>query len=173
MGIVRILLFCVFLFGAWWTDLYKVKVKNIWIVFGIISGLWCCGWQFLRDGAVVLVPAFLLFRMRMMGAGDGKMMAVIAGYLGADRGLQAIGLGMAVGAVWSLYRFWCGRNLSESLMNLGAYIRRTIQIGKLEAYQELSLTACRNTIPLAACLSGGTYLYLLGFCIWNMAGGNR
>ena len=173
VGAVKILLLCVFLSGAGWTDLYEGKVRNTWILLGTLSGLWCCRGQFVGPAVLVLIPAFLLFRMGMMGAGDGKMMAVIAGFLGLDQGLKAIGLGMAAGAVWSLYRFWCSRNFSESFLNLGVYIRHMIQTGKMEAYRELSLTACGNTIPLAACLSGGTYLYLLGSCIWNMTGGIR
>lgn len=171
MEAVKILLFCVFLSGAGWTDLYEGKVRNTWIVFGAVCGLWYGRWRFAQSAAAALIPAFFLFRMGMMGAGDGKMMAVIAGTLGLDAGLEAIGLGMAVGTIWSLHRLRCGTNVSECLTNLGAYIRRMIRTGNLEAYQELSLTARGNTIPLAACLSVGTYLYLLGSCIWHVTGG--
>ena len=43
-------------------------------------------------------------RFRVMGAGDGKLMAVIGGYLGPLPGFYAIALGFLTGAVWSLWR---------------------------------------------------------------------
>lgn len=167
---VKIFLLCIFLLGAGWTDLHCGKVSNRWIFVWTAAGVCACGPQFLAAAAVVLVPAYGLFHLRMMGAGDGKMMAVIAGYLGLEQGLRAIGAGLAVGALWSLYRFWCSRNLSDCLKNLAAYVGRSIQTGKTEAYQELSLDTCENTIPLAACLAVGAYVYLLGSCIWRIGG---
>lgn len=121
----------------------------------------------------------------MMGAGDGKLMALIAGYLGLEPGIQAIGAGMAIGAIWSLCRIWHDRSLLLRFVGLNAYIRRTILTKELLPYQrfpsedpkkplplqeqkrlygQLSARKSRHTIPLAACLASGTYLYLLFSC---------
>lgn len=158
-------------------------------------GVWLKGSDFLLAAAAVLVPAYLLFRMRMMGAGDGKLMALIAGYLGLEPGIRAIGVGMAIGAVWSMCRIWHDKSLLSRFTYLNAYIGRTILTKEIIPYQrltseeppdsakgrlnseeqlfsqkqkieygQLSVKESRHTIPLAACLASGTYLYLMFSC---------
>lgn len=170
MGDVKVFLLCIFLLGAGWSDLRCGKVPNRWLLLWTAAGAVVCGSRFFGAAAVVLVFAYGLFHLRMMGAGDGKMMAVIAGFLGLEQGIRAIGAGMAVGALWSLYRLWRGGDFSVRMKHLAVYAGRMLQTGKTEAYQELSLGAGGNTIPLAACLSAGAYVYLLGSCIWKIGG---
>lgn len=145
------------------TDLIYGKVFNQWLLLGAFLGIGCVGLRFLGVAAVVLAFTFLLFRLRMMGAGDCKMMAVIAGYLGLETGVRAIASGLAVGAVWSLCRLWHDRSLRVRLMYFAAYFTRIIQEKKIRAYDELSGTDGRHRIPLAACLSVGVFWYLLCF----------
>ncbi|MCQ4838257.1 hypothetical protein NE556_24350, partial [[Clostridium] symbiosum] len=57
---------------------------------------------FIRTFFTVII-FFPLFLFRMMGAGDIKVMAVIAGYMGMDRGVEIIFYGLAAAAVWSLF----------------------------------------------------------------------
>ncbi len=90
-------------------------MKNGWLCAAAAVGLCLHGRQFAAAAGMVLIPSYLLFRTGLMGAGDGKMMAVIAGYLGLDRGLCAIGAGMAVGACWSLVRLWRERDLRATI----------------------------------------------------------
>lgn len=152
---------CIILFGAGWTDLLSGKVRNLWLLAGALPGLILTGRTFLCDALLLLVPSYLLFRMRMMGAGDGKMMALIAGYLGIDAGLRAIGIGMAIGAVWSLYRLWHEKTFLIRFTYLTAYIRRVIHSRQITEYDSLSGDKCGHTVPLAVCLMAGTYVYLL------------
>lgn len=165
---VKIIPLCVFLFGAGWTDLCCGKVKNRWLAVGTLAGILCTGKAFFPAALPVLAVSFLLFHLRMMGAGDGKLMALISGYLGFDAGLRAIGMGMAVGAVWSLCRFWRNQGLRARLKYLSAYIGRVIQTRKITAYcmpgEKLSGVDHGAHIPLAACMAAGTYLYLLVSC---------
>lgn len=143
------------------TDLVCGKVCNGWLLLGVVFGIGCKGLGFLGAAAVVLIMVFLLFRLRMMGAGDCKMMAVIAGYLGLEAGIQAIAAGLAVGAIWSLYRLWCDKSFRTRLMYFTAYFTRIFQEKKIVAYDELSHTDSRHRIPLAACLAVGVFLYLV------------
>lgn len=161
------------MYGAGWTDLCSGKVRNQWLLAGAIIGAALRGGDFFLAAVAVLIPAYLLFRARLMGAGDGKLMALIAGYLGLDAGLRAIGTGMAVGAVWSLCRIWHDRTLLLRFVYLNAYIRRTILTKEMavyepqtrqDKYKKLPAGENRHTIPLAACLAAGTYLYLLISC---------
>lgn len=165
---VKIILLCIFLFGAGWTDLCCGKVRNRWLAAGALTGIVCTGKEFFPAALAVLGVSFMLYHLRMMGAGDGKLMALISGYLGFDAGLRAIGMGMAVGAVWSLCRFWRNRGLRARLKHLSAYIGRVIQTRKITAYrvpgEKMSGTERGAYIPLAACMAAGTYLYLLVSC---------
>ncbi len=150
-----------FLLGAAVTDLTKGKVYNGWLALGAAFGVCCVGVQFFLPAAVMLVPGFALFRLRMMGAGDGKLMAVIAGYLGLHTGLRAIGAGFLTGAVWSLCRLWHDRSLKARLWYFFAYFTRMFQEKSVLAYDELSESDGRHRIPFAVCLAAGVCLYLI------------
>lgn len=153
-------LLCVILIGAGLTDLRFGKVYNWWLLLGTAAGICCRGAGFLTDAGVILLPLFLLFRFRMMGAGDGKLMAVTAGYLGLEAGTQAIAAGLAVGALWSLYRLWYGGSYRTRFIYFSAYFMRVFQNKKMEAYDSLAGVDAEHRIPLAACLAAGGMLYL-------------
>lgn len=123
--------------------------------------MWCRGWDFVPAAAVILFFTFFLFRLGMMGAGDGKLMAVIAGYLGMDAGIWAIFTGMVIGALWSLCRLWHGHGLKIRLINLAVYFMQMFQTGKIKKYVGDLESKRAYTIPLAVCMAGGTYLYLI------------
>lgn len=152
---------CVALAGAAGTDLVFGKVRNGWILFWMAVGVWFRGGSFVRDAGIVLIPAFFLFRMRMMGAGDGKLMAVIAGYLGIFDGILAIWTGLCLGAFWSLCRIRQREGLRARLRILAAYVMRTIRSGTVGAYEDLSGGSGTHRIPLAVCLAAGVYLFLV------------
>ena len=150
-----------FLLGAAVTDLTRGKVFNTWLALGAVLGICCVGRDFFWPAAVMLIAGFFLFWFRMMGAGGGKMMAVIAGYLGLYTGLRAIGTGFLVGAVWSLCRLWRDRRLKARLWYFLAYFTRMFQEKDVKAYDELSGMDGRHHIPFAACLAAGVCLYLI------------
>lgn len=160
---IRVFLLCAFLLGAGWTDLTCGKVRNLWILAGAGFGIWMAGTDFLASALPVLIPAYVLFGMGMMGAGDGKLMALITGYLGMDAGLKAIGAGMLIGACWSVIRLCQDHSYQERFTYLTAYIRRMIHVRewKEAEYIHLSGERGRHTIPLAVCLAAGTYVYLM------------
>jgi prepilin peptidase CpaA len=158
---IRILLLCLFLFGAGWTDLRYGKVRNLWMCAGALAGITMNGREFLYAALMLLVPSDFLFRMRLMGAGDGKLMALIAGYLGIDAGLKAIAAGLAIGAVWSVCRVWHEKSFHTRFTFLTAYIRQIIHVRKITEYRNIAGKQGKNTIPLAVCLMAGTYVYLL------------
>lgn len=153
---------CIILAGAAWTDFFCGKVKNQWIFFGMILGVWCNQGDFFFPAAVVLIPAFFLWHLRMMGAGDGKLMALIAGFLGLSRGICAVWAGLCMGAVWSICRFRHDRNFRARLNYLFAYLVRMVSFGTIGKYDEWSEhgNGDRHRIPLAVCLAAGVYLYL-------------
>lgn len=147
--------------GAAGTDLAWGKVKNVWLLPGVLLGIVFRGPMFLRDGGIVLVMTFSLFRLRMMGAGDGKLMALIAGFLGMPEGISAIWLGLWIGVMWSLCRLRQRGSIRARLEYLAAYLARVVQCRTVTAYENLSGGSGVHRIPLAACLAAGVYLYLI------------
>lgn len=163
-------LLCLVLAGAAWTDIQEKKVRNWWLFVGAAGGIWCRGADFFPGALAVLLAAFFLFRLRVMGAGDGKLMAVMAGYLGLDAGLEAIFFGMTVGAIWALCRLWHGKNLKICLIRLAVCFTQEFQARRINECGDGVVKSPMGAIPLAPCMAAGTYLYLMitgAMAVWK------
>lgn len=143
--------------GAAWSDLADRRVYNRLLLPGAVAGILFQGVDFIIPAAFVLVPAFFFFKAGVMGAGDGKLMAFIAGYLGLEQGFCAIAAGFLLGAVWSLYKLVSRNCLRTRLSYFFAYFRQFIHTGRLTVYDA---GGRGNTIPLACCLVLGTWAVL-------------
>ena len=98
----------------------------------------------------------------MMGAGDGKLMAVVAGFLGFDEGLRAIGLGLFIASLWSVWRLCGSRTAAERFQYLRAYLARVFLERRIIAYDSFTGAGGEHRIPLAVCIAAGVCLYLAG-----------
>lgn len=136
-------------------------MKNIWLLLGTLAGLRLRGADFLVSAAGMLIPAFCLFRLGLLGGGDGKLMAVAAGWLGFYEGLRAIGLGLLAGMIWSL----CFQRHKQSLLTrlklLLAYLRHVFLTGTTKTYYKPEDEGIRESIPLAACMAAGVLVVSL------------
>lgn len=158
--IVIVYIFCLFLAGAACTDLAAGRVSNLWLLMASLAGVFLRGMDFLSAAAVVVIPGFFLFRFRMMGAGDGKMMAVMSGFLGIEAGLYAVFLGFLIGAFWGCCRMWRKKELRRRFGYLLAYGAGVLRGAERMDYDTLSGEMDGHRLPLAACLAAGGYLYL-------------
>lgn len=129
-------------------------------MLGIAVGICGEGASFLRAAGMMFLPVFFLFRFRLLGAGDGKLMMLIAGYLGFWQGVTAIWTGFFIGAMWSICRFRQDGSFRARLSFFCAYFMRLINGQTRTAYEDFSGEGGRHRIPLAACLAAGVYLYL-------------
>ncbi len=100
----------VFTTAAVCMDLDREKIDNRWILLGWISGL---VYQIQKSGLVgmgmffsgAMIPVLLLyvlFRLRMIGAGDIKLLSVVGGFMGPRSSLICLGLSLVFGAIISL-----------------------------------------------------------------------
>lgn len=119
---------------------------------------------FLRIGAVILL-FFPLFVLRMMGAGDIKMMAVILGCLGLKAGSLAVGCGFLVGAVLAFVKMLLQRSLLKRLKNLFVYLRRLFLTKEIVPYYIAQRDGGGVVIPFTACLFLG-YLWFLSMTLF-------
>lgn len=137
------------------------RVKNGWLLLGSLAGLLLRGMDFVTAAAMMLIPAFCLFRMGLLGGGDGKLMAVLAGHLGFFEGLAAIGIGMLAGIIWSLCFQKHEQSLWARLQHLLAYLRHIFLSGSTTSYYQPEHNGSEKTIPLAAWMAAGVLVFFL------------
>ncbi|MCD8220613.1 MAG: hypothetical protein LUD07_00190 [Clostridiales bacterium] len=133
---------------------------NRWLVPGFLLGICLRGDAFFGPALSFFAVSYVLFRLRLAGGGDGKIAALLAGYLGVDAGLKAVGAGMLTGIVCSLYYYRQEKGFYIRLDLLAAWFWQMIHLRKITECGSLSVKNRENTIPLAACMAVGTYLYL-------------
>ena len=114
----------------------------------------------LLQGGAALLLASPLWLLRMAGAGDVKLAALIVGWMGVPRGLTGLALGLALGAVWSLVRLLRGRELFLRLRQLALYVAACLRNGVLRPYPRWEGDGEAAVIPLGAYLALGTILIL-------------
>lgn len=96
---------------AMMSDLYTGKITNRMLALGFFFSLLT---RFLMNGAdgivscltgtlIVVVPAFALWCLNAVGAGDAKLFAVIGGLKGAGFCIEMIGLSLFLGGMAGLY----------------------------------------------------------------------
>lgn len=143
------MLLCIVLTGAGITDLRDGKVYNWWLVLGLAAGVLCRGAVFFTGAVFFLIPSFLLFCFRMIGAGDGKLAAVTGGFLGIQDGLFVIMIGLFLGALWSVGRMWRDRSFGLRMGYLLHYAESLMGQRTCFSYDDLTGLEARHRIPLA------------------------
>lgn len=155
------LILCIGMAVCAWTDLKYGKVWNWWLLFLTAIGVLQKGPAFFSGAALFLAAGMCLFRFRVMGAGDGKLMAVIGGYLGLLAGFYAVALGFLAGAVWSLWRMKRYGIAAERLRYLKHYVETVMSSRMIQPYDSLDQPQAVHHIPFAVCLAAGVLGYLL------------
>lgn len=69
-----------------------------------------------------IVILFLLFYLKMLGAGDIKLLSVLGGFIGGKDSLQVFVWALFIGAVWSLLKMLCYGNLRTRFCYFFHYI---------------------------------------------------
>ena len=118
---------------------------------GIWQWLSMCGGYVLRLGLVCAI-GFPLFLFRMMGAGDVKLMAVIA---------VVIGYGFFIGAIWALFKMCLSGIFWQRISYFIAYFRRLFLTKEKTPYYLAERDGDEVVIPFAVCLFSGFLLFLI------------
>ena len=166
------LLLVVLLGGAWY-DIREHRIPNWWCICALVGGFiltwtWALPgenlWQLLLYGGRILAVTVLwfpLFWLRMIGAGDIKLMALMAGYLGFRAGARAVLYGFFIGAILAFLKMLVCINLHQRLRYCFAYFRRLFLTGERMPYYEASRDGRTVVIPLGFCLMAGYVMSLL------------
>lgn len=174
--IAQHLILLLVLAAAAFYDAQEHRIPNWWIAIAMVCGFLLClletgaqpftaglkeGGFFLVRMAAVTALFFPLFLLRMIGAGDIKLAALICGYTGFTGGAAAIGLGFLIGAVWSFLKMMANRSLTKRFSHLIVYIGQVYHSKKITAYYDPAKEGTEAVIPLAVCLFLGTVLTIV------------
>lgn len=150
----------VFLGGCAVWDLRAHRIPNWWVILGMTAGMAFRGTSFWLPWLAVTTAGFPLFLCRMMGAGDIKTAAVLAGFLGAGEGFCCIYLGMILAAVAALLKLTHKKTLMHRISYFSAYVRRIIQTKTVTAYCSPERDGYDDTMPMGCYFLAGYWLYL-------------
>ena len=92
--------------GAAYTDVRYKKVYNIWLLFWFLAGICICGIKFLPPVLLTSAALFIFHVLRMIGAGDIKLISLMFAYLGFKNGCIVAAAGMTLGAVYAFYKLY-------------------------------------------------------------------
>lgn len=112
-------------------------------------------------GFLVMLPTYLL---RLMGAGDVKLMAMVGAFLGMYSALQATAFVFVVGGIaaiaFSLFRKNAGRMFS----NIKNMTQRLIYIGMAGVKPDITMNKTQSVgkLPYGVCIGVGTILFVVG-----------
>ena len=107
--------------------------------------------------AVVCIIFYPLFRCRMIGAGDIKLMGLCVGYLGYSDGIYMLFLSFVPAAAVSAWKLCRSEKLWEKMEELAAFAVKISREKRLVRYRSRYCRA--DLIPLGPCL-------LLGYCFY-------
>ena len=133
---------CCILIIAVYSDYISYKVKNSIIWTGLCFGAIC---QFLQNGLngifqwllgslLPICLLWILFRYRMLGAGDIKLFSVIGGLYGAHAVINIIILAFLAGGILSIIRLIQVKNFKSRLQYLAVFILRQYRKKEIEKY---------------------------------------
>lgn len=156
--------------AAFAADLRWQKVPNLWIMFGWIWGLlyqyggW--GWggtvRFFIGAAMPVISLFPLFRFRMLGPGDIKLLSALGGLLGRQAVIRLVFLSFFFGGVLSLGLLIVSGTLLFRFRHFADYLRMYIKDRKPRPYYRTGDQAenLHFTLPILL----GVFLYVGGIC---------
>ena len=161
-------MFLIFLTVAGIWDGVRKKIPNKVLLFGILckavdAVFWgnVSLWRFALFGGAVrffclIALTWPLFRLRLFGAGDLKLAAVIVACMGWRIGGAGLILGTIIGGAWALACLVRRRLFARRFFYLICYIRRFLYAGEISPYYSKERDGEEAVIPFGLCLCLGS-----------------
>ena len=155
-----------------WVIVWEMALGCISLFFQAVRGkigIWNVQWLWFLvavaacvfRAVLLLIPGIVLSHFGLVGAGDMKLMAVFAVWLGLEKTGKVFIAGLLLGAVLSLLKMLQDGSAWERFLYLSAYIRQVFNDKKVEKYYVLSRDGTGCVIPLGACFCAGDILILV------------
>ncbi len=167
---------CIFVFlvllPASLFDLSRYRIPNAFPVAGLIISLFRrlelqglnSVWSWLAGMIIPLILFFFLFRWRMFGASDGKLMAVTGSYVGIPGVFFVLFYSLIIGAIFSIIKIVILHNYNERKQRLIAYVNETIITKSIPRYYDRKRDGESGVIPFGVAIGFGTLFYMMGEC---------
>lgn len=107
----------------------------------------------------IIVPfilCFLFFQIRMMGAGDSKLLSAVGSFVGVSLLLQILFVAICVGAVMSVIKMAVCHNAVRRFQKFFQYVSRCMQNRRLETYYDWEQEGNEGVIPFSVAISLAT-----------------
>ncbi len=152
-GIIIITTLGIFLIGVGVMDFCFKKISSLWLLVGVIFGVIWLGYHFFIPFFVMLLLMFFLYQIKAMGGADGKIIAILVGYLGFKQGLIVVLFGILVAGIWAFVIIIQSGYLKTYLSSIYCCILHIMHHKNLHSFTPI------GTVPFATCLSIGAAIY--------------
>ena len=147
-------------------DIRKCQIPNWLILTGLLLGglinIRQDGYMGISSFVVgVLFPVlvlWLLFRFRVMGAGDIKLFSVIGGLYGASFVSRVMLVALFLGAVMSVFQLLRYQNLSYRLQYLAEFVSNYLKTGEIKPYYVRERDGTKIIVHFAVAILGSFLL---------------
>ena len=165
-GIRETLLFALLMIAAW-QDVRTGKVTNRLIAVGLVLGLLfqiaehqIRGiYYFLGNISVPVILLYLLFQMRVLGAGDIKLFSMTGGILTIGELFGCIVYSFMAAAFGAVLFLLCDHERPRKLWHAADYLIRILRTGRIEPYRTPEKAECK-TFAFAVFILFGTFAAL-------------
>lgn len=160
----------ILLFLAAVNDIRTSRISNRLILAGFGMGILFRLWEegpigifiFFIHAIVPIIFLFILFLMRVLGAGDIKLFSIISSICGFREWIGCVTAAFIIGAILAVVRMVCLRNLGMRILCLRIYIRTILTERSFFPYP-FGAKEQENTIHFSIAILIG-YLVNLGVC---------
>lgn len=156
---------CVILTAACVYDYKDNRIPNYLVLLAAFLGV---GWQmwdsgifgilsYLGQAVLVMLLLYPFFKIGGLGAGDVKLLGVVAGYLPFEKNLIFLFCSLLITAMISVAKMWRKHIFGQRIRYLSAYLEDVMRTGKWKLYQ--TDKAEKNSAGI--CLSGPVLISVL------------
>lgn len=118
--------------------------------------------EFALGSLLPIVALILLQRAGVLGGGDVKLLSVIGGFLGPEKGMECVIYAFLFGAVLSLIKFIRNSNIKDRICYFLKYIHTVIRTGIWTPYYKIAKDGYDSTIHFSIAI-----LLAVLFVIWE------
>ena len=121
-------------------DFKRDRIYNVWILFGILAGLFFHmqegGWYGVCSAVIPFVLLYPIYKIGALGAGDIKLFMVSGSFLKTEQLVHVIIVSFIIAALFSLMKMLSEKNCKERMRYLLSYLLETCKTREWKLYEE-------------------------------------
>ncbi|NLL06544.1 MAG: prepilin peptidase [Clostridiaceae bacterium] len=147
---------------------YKIKNKIIltFIVIGVLTNSITHGYEGFIDSFLgVIIPLlllFILYALKMLGAGDIKLFSALGAVFGAKYIFEILAYSFIAGGIIALILILARKNAKDRILHLYNYLKSLILTFRILPYMEFDNKNDSGKFPFAYAVFFGTIVFILG-----------